>query len=517
MATYEPRRPGGRGRRPRRGRRTAAVRRRRRWLAGLLALAVAAAVAAVVLLAGGSGDGANPNADRLLPGSGPGQGLDPLRYTAARRAGYEARATEGAAHVLYAKSIGGVAAAAARTAALRPQIEAAVRGTAVPADVLEGIVFLESGGRPDAQASNDLHGAVGVTQILAETATDLLGMRVDVARSAALTKRIDRGGKGTAARERRRRRIDERFDVAKSLAGTVKYLELARRTFGGRTELAVVSYHMGIGNLQTALRRYGQGNVPYAQLYFDTSPIHHAAAFAFLAGLGDDSSTYLWRVRAAERIVAAYRADPAALDAKATLELHKSSAEEVLRPKATTTVFNTPAAIAAAVARGTLRPLRPAQLAAYGWRIDPGMGSLAAGLGQPAPRYRALTPDALAVLLYLGAGVQGISGTGPMTVTSTVRDVPYQRRLTAQNVEATKAYSLHTTGNAFDFSRRYRTTAQAQATQFVLDRLTALNVIAWVREPTAIHVTAGPLARELLPLLRPGAPAAVPVEDAASR
>ena len=139
------------------------------------------------------------------------------------------------------------------------------------------------------------------------------------------------------------------------------------------------------------------------------------------------------------------------------------------------------------------------------------MGSLGPRLGQPRRRYRALTPDALAVLLYLGAGVQGISGTRPLTVTSSVRDLPYQKLLTAQNIEATRAYSLHTTGNAFDFSRIYRSTAQAQATQFMLDRLTALNVIAWVREPAAIHVTAGPLARQLRGLLRPGAPTAVPV------
>ena len=47
---------------------------------------------------------------------------------------------------------------------------------------------------------------------------------------------------------------------------------------------------------------------------------------------------------------------------------------------------------------------------------------------------------------------------------------------------------------------------KAQAFQFVLDRLQALNVIAWVREPAAIHVTAGPDAKELLGLLRPAGP-----------
>jgi hypothetical protein len=42
---------------------------------------------------------------------------------------------------------------------------------------------------------------------------------------------------------------------------------------------------------------------------------------------------------------------------------------------------------------------------------------------------------------------------------------------------------------------------QALAFQFVLDRLQVLNVIAWVREPGAIHVTVSADARSLLPLL----------------
>ena len=43
------------------------------------------------------------------------------------------------------------------------------------------MVFLESAGLPEATASDDIEGAAGLTQILAGTATELLGMRVDVA------------------------------------------------------------------------------------------------------------------------------------------------------------------------------------------------------------------------------------------------------------------------------------------------------------------------------------------------
>ncbi|MCW2999235.1 MAG: Lytic transglycosylase catalytic, partial [Solirubrobacterales bacterium] len=446
----------------------------------------------------------------LLPGSAAGQGADPLRYTPALRADRQARAADGLAHVLYAKSPGGAVATARRVAALRPRIQRAAKAGHVEPDVLEGIVFLESGGRPDALANpRDLSGAAGLTQILAETATNLLGMKVDVKASARLTRGIARGRK-VAERERLRRRVDERFDPDKALAATVKYLGIARESLGGDAELAVVGYHMGIGNLQTALARYGAGNIPYAQLFFGTSPVDHSRAFAFLAGLGDDSSTYLWRVRAAQSIMRRYRANPAALTALADLQTNKASAEEVLHPEGSVPAYADAFALGRAQAARTLIALDPARLAAYGIRVSPSMGELAPRLKQSARLYRALRPEALAVLQYLGAAAQGISGSAPLTVTSTIRDRPYQKLLTGSNIQATKKYSLHTTGYAFDIARRYVSGAQAQAFQYALDRLTALNLIAWVREPTAIHVTVSAQVHQLLPLLKAGAPAPAP-------
>jgi len=38
--------------------------------------------------------------------------------------------------------------------------------------------------------------------------------------------------------------------------------------------------------------------------------------------------------------------------------------------------------------------------------------------------------------------------------------------------------------------RRYRNRRQAMGFQYALNRLQALNLIAWAREPSAIHVTA---------------------------
>ncbi len=46
--------------------------------------------------------------------------------------------------------------------------------------------------------------------------------------------------------------------------------------------------------------------------------------------------------------------------------------------------------------------------------------------------------------------------------------------------------------------RRYRSGAHARAFQFLLDRLQAHDLIAWVREAAAIHVTVSGRAEEVL-------------------
>ena len=105
------------------------------------------------------------------------------------------------------------------------------------------------------------------------------------------------------------------------------------------------------------------------------------------------------------------------------------------------------------------------------------------------------------MLVYIAAGVHEIGGPGTINVTSTVRDQAYQHRLVRSNIQATRAYSLHTTGWAFDIERRYRSRRQALAFQFMLDRLQALDMIAWAVEPDAIHITVSSDAHVLLPQL----------------
>ena len=485
-----------------------AVTRRRTTVAAIAVAAVA--LLAVVL----SGERPEP---RLVPGAGTGENsFDPLAFQADRAATFERRAAAGLSHVLYAKSPGGAMATARRTAAWRPQIEVTAMRIGLDPDLLEAIVFLESAGRPDALAGHHLESAAGLTQILAETAVNLLRMRVDLSTSRRLTRRLrDAGerGDGVAIRRLRaaRRRVDERFDPAKALAGTARYLALARERFG-REDLAIASYHMGIGNLETALRAHAEeGDDPideiveredlsYARLFFDSTPLLHSDAHDRLARLGDDSSTYLWRVQGARAILRLYREDPAELARLERLHAAKASAEEVLHPPGRTQVFDRPGDVVEGRRAGDLIALPPS-LATRFVTVDERIGELAPRLGTRLTIYRALRPEALALLAYLGIGVQAMSGDAPLIVTSAVRDRAYQRRLRRTNGEATGAYSLHTTGYAFDILRSYRSDKQAVAFQFWLDRLQAMNLIAWVREPDAIHLTVSKEARRLVPLL----------------
>jgi hypothetical protein len=317
---------------------------------------------ALVALGGCGGSGPKPNPDA-------GTIADPLAYDGTRQAEFEARATAGLTPVLVEKSPGGVVATARRVARWRPLIERAARAGPIDADTLEALVFLESAGRQYAQAGS-LEGAAGLTQIVAQTATGLLGMHVDLAKA-----RKAKSGRAL-------RRADDRFVPALALAATERDLRFAKQKVG-RTDLALASYHMGVGNLQRALSLYGASDIPYAQLYFDSTPLNHAAAWRLLYSLGDDSSTYLWRLLAAKRLMKLYRTDRAALS----------------------------------------------EVVAGSFPLPPGPPrALAAGHGLRFPAKAQLLPRAATVAETIGSDVQRISATSPLTIRSASANTFYVSR-----------------------------------------------------------------------------------------
>lgn len=466
---------------------------------------LAAAIAVVTLVVAREDEGPPP--PLVLPSDivGP----DPLSFEPGRTPAYERAAAFGLSHVLFEKSPGGVVASARRTAAFRPLVEDAVEGSGFDADLLEAIVFLESAGRPDVIAGHDVEHAAGLTQILAETATNFLALDVDLTASRQLTRRIEdarrRGDTQAVERLRaERRRVDDRFEPAQALAGSVRYLMEARRRFG-RDDLAVVSYHMGIGNLEGVLRAYsGEAEAPideviadddldYARIFFDASPARNREAWERLASFGDDSQTYYWRVLAAEEIMRLFREDPARLERLAELHGRGPSAELVLHPVDVTRRFADPRDLEDARRRGTVRPL--GEEAALPYEIGPQVGLLARALSADPSLYRMLRPRALDLLEYLAARVQEMSGSErPLRVTGAAYDESYAALLAGGEVEADAHPSIHTTGFSFDIRRRYGSGAQAEAFQYALERLEALGLIAWIRGERVIHVTVSPRA-----------------------
>jgi Transglycosylase SLT domain len=486
----------------------------------LRTLIAAAAGAAVVALALGlilEGDDPPPDAGPEIAVAAAGLAADArLGWDPSRREELEERAATGTSHVIYALSPGGVIASAERTAAWRPSVERAAARHGVDADRLEAMVFLESAGRPEVIAGETPEAASGLAQITPSAATDLLRMRVDLDRSVALTRAIARAkerglGARAASFERRRARVDERFVPRLALDGAARYLEIAEAHFGA-ADLATVSYHMGIGNLESVIRAYvGEGSesrpigeivaredLTYAQLYFDSAPDRNAGAYELLAGFGDDSAEYFWRILASQRIMELWRTDSADLERTVELATSKATLEEVYHPESETPTFSGPDDVEEALAFGDLVPLPASNELA--WKIHPRMGELATRLDREPALYRALRPEALATLTYMAARVRELSGAERgLWVTSTVRDREYQDLLRASNPEATGEYSLHTTGWSFDILRRYESDAQAAAFQFMLDRLQALAVIDYAVEPAVIHVTVSELGSALLP------------------
>ena len=196
-----------------------------RALGGVVAIVLAAGAVAAIALALGIADSEPLDvrvariATRASAAAEPER--DPFAWSAARRTELERGAALGASHVLYEMSPGGVVASARRTDRWRDLISAAAERHGVEPATLEAIVFLESAGRPDVSAGPTPEAASGLAQIIPSTATELLGMEVDLAASIELTERIASAKSAEEAERLRARRavVDERFDPVKAVEG----------------------------------------------------------------------------------------------------------------------------------------------------------------------------------------------------------------------------------------------------------------------------------------------------------
>jgi hypothetical protein len=191
------------------------------------------------------------------------------------------------------------------------------------------------------------------------------------------------------------------------------------------------------------------------------------------------------------QIMALYRTDRPALERLAALQTAYPSNALVLVPPGSNTSFARPQTLASAYASRAIVPL-PRNAAALHVSYSSSLGSDAHQLHVPAALYRGLRPAALRVLLSIAAEVHAIAPRGsPLTVSGAVVDRRYLAAIGVTDLPAT-------TGYTFAIERHYASGAEAAAFQFVLDRLQALNLIAWTRTPATIEITAAPDAGTVL-------------------
>ena len=214
---------------------------------------------------------------------------------------------------------------------------------------------------------------------------------------------------------------------------------------------------MGIGNLQGVLRAYGEDAPSYARVYFDSTPTRHAAVQRRLAAFGDDSSTYLWKIYAARDIMRLYRRGPgrarAARGAADGQELRRGGAAPA---RATRRASPTPGGAQGGVGRRRRSARFPNDPARHRPRARPdAWASWPGACGVPRGLYRGLRPEALAhgaLHRRADARVRGRrrrrwSSPRPCATR------PTSACSCASNREATRNFSLHTTGWAFDIAR----------------------------------------------------------------
>ena len=422
---------------------------------------------------------------------------DPFAYDPERKAEFERRAAAGTAPPALralAGRRGGDRASASRAGARRSRRAAKQAG--VDPDRLEALVFLESAGR-DGRACAGRHRGRGRAD--ADPRRDrprtCSGMQVDLAAQRAATRAgIDRALRARArcARSQRcaraRAKVDERFDPAKALAGTARYLQLAQRALRARGPRVRLLPHGHRQPPERPARLRRRHDVATPQLYFDSTPLATPPPTRSSPRFGDDSSNYYWKLGAAQEIMRLSATTRPSSRGSTALQTAKDSAEEVLHPPGSTPRFATPASckqawddeqIVAFPQDERVTGLRARRRAwASSRRCQP------AALPRPAPR------GARDGALHRRPGARDLASASPLIVTSTVRDerlpAPARGAATARRPATTRC--TRPAGRSTSRAR-YARRRQALAFQFVLDRLQVLDVIAWVREPGAIHVT----------------------------
>ena len=202
----------------------------------------------------------------------------------------------------------------------------------------------------------------------------------------------------------------------------------SRQSASAARTCAFVSYHMGIGNLESVLARLRRAAAPpYVAALLRLDAARHRARLPAAGGARRRLLQLLVEAARGARDHAPVARGPgdSSTGWPRCTPRRRPPRRSCTRPtdrraSRRPTTWRRPGTTA------TIVPF-PQDEAVTGLRRDRRMGELARRIDQPAERYRGLRPEALAMALYIGAQVRELSGQAPLVVTSTVRDGAYQR------------------------------------------------------------------------------------------
>ena len=315
--------------------------------------------------------------------------------------------------------------------------------------------------------AGDTEGAVGLTQILAETGQNLLGMHVDVARSAALHAPDRPRDRGRAAPTRaaalqaqapRGRRPLRPGQGARRHRALPDVRPGGARPRGPRVRLLPHGHRQPAGRarrLRRGRRRPTRGSTstPRRRATPTSSAGWRASATTPRPTCGSSTrrarSCGCTATTAPElaRLEALQTAQELGRGGAAPARRRRRASRRPRRCKAAWDDGDDP--------RVPERPgaHRPRARRAHGRAGASGSArrpACTAGCGPRRSRWRSTSARRCA---------SSPAATSPLIVTSTVRDEAYQQQLVRRNREATRNYSLHTTGWAFDVARDLRVQA----------------------------------------------------------
>ena len=398
-------------------------------------------------------------------------------------------------------------------AKLQAIIQSAARSSGFPAEMLEGILYVESFGDP--KVPDSPAGPRGIMQIADATAHDMGLSIVRATRYKITREKVLIRSKNKSTRPRYKTVThkepytvvvrDDRMIPERAIPAAARYLASLERQFGGE-DWAIFAYHCGTGcvtymrDLTSRAQGIPKDEITVARMFFSCSPNWNRELYQAIQKqmLRDWSPTYYFRIQRAAQLLALYRQDPEQL-VSLQQEYKNQFATGPRAPnrlaawlKPDDLIYRTEDDIRANIGDRLAKATDSAGFLGYTLQI-PMLDNDTANLTQAAP-------DALGTLAYIAFETRRVfeernasGGTfQPLPVTALVEPSDYARQHSAQH----EAF-LHSSGEVFDLDTSHLPAEEVECLHFVLDDLGWSGYLGFVEEGTdRIHVGCSPDARE---------------------